>query len=67
MLGASRLSGWSSRGKRSSTLDRKCQVHTILTLRGKYDEEYIDYLIRLLKQCKAHGLRVCKSVAPEVC
>jgi len=40
--------------------DRKSLYITTLTPRGKYDELYIDYLIRLLRACKANGLRVCE-------
>jgi len=29
-----------------------------LIIRGKYDDEYIDYVIAVLRKCKEHGLLV---------
>ena len=30
----------------------------LLISRGKYDEEYIDYVIEVLRKCRQHGLLV---------
>lgn len=29
-----------------------------MSIRGKYDEEYIDYLVKLVKKAGEHGFRV---------
>lgn len=31
---------------------------SILTVSGQYDEEYIDYVIEVLRKCRQHGLLV---------
>jgi hypothetical protein len=32
-----------------------------LTHRGKYDESYIDYTISIIRKCRKHGFKVCRS------
>jgi hypothetical protein len=37
-------------------LDRNCTLLIELSDSGKYDEDYIDYVIEVLRKCRQHGL-----------